>query len=224
MYCFASWLAIRAARAGSVERNFTSTSWLLLRGSTVRFPRKRSIAADCEVASSAIGAGWRSGAGRKQRGEPRDGRREAERPVVTFPCGIRRVPQLEIVDRPAGQSAALKDAVLRLVVIGARLPLLHDGLERDHVRGIVLDDQPCPCLVHRGRGERVHDHADQHDEKYGGGGKAPLVEHLDVFHDHRLVGRGVERNEFIRISRQRQVRGGAVALKQAVGWIDAVGH
>ena len=96
--------------------------------------------------------------------------------------GVEAVPRAHAIERAAGQRPALKNPVLRLIVIVGRLVLLDDFLERDHVRFLVFDQELDARLVNRRRRERVDEH-DEHDEHEGGSGRP-----ASAVHDLHVVG------------------------------------
>ena len=90
------------------------------------------------------------------------------------------VPQLQRVDRPAGEGATLKDSVLRVIVV-VRHPVLFEGLlEGDDVRVLLLDEDLDARLVDRRRGKCVDGHGQDDDEEHRQRRPATLVQHLDI--------------------------------------------
>ena len=99
----------------------------------------------------------------------------------------RGVPQLQLVERPPRERAALQDVVLRLVVVRPRVwSPSSTFLERDDVLVLRLDQQPRLRLVDR-RGREGIDVTLPSDEQEDRDRRpAALVEHLHVVEQVRL--------------------------------------
>ena len=100
--------------------------------------------------------------------------------IIWLPIEAKAIPQLERIEGAASHGAALQELVLRLVVVVGVLFLLVRFLERDHVRGFLLDQDLDARLVDGRLGERAH--ANRHDDEQECRQRQPstLVEHLEV--------------------------------------------
>jgi hypothetical protein len=128
---------------------------------------------------------------------------------------IERVPQLQPIQRPAGQRPALQDAVLRLVIVVRRLFLLENFLERDDVRVLRLDQELNTRLEDGCRGERIHEHRHDHEQKRRERRPAPAIHDLHVVAQMNLIGLSVAS----RVLHGRMARV-AAGRKRIAGWIE----
>ena len=156
----------RRRQRGSGELNFTSTSRLLRIG---RHRQAFQEPVDRDRTASSSPPPWAAPPASRPR-TTRHHRRSARlsgsaQPRARPRVEPRMVPELQRVERPPGQRAALQDLVLRLVVVVGDLVLLEGFLEVDDVRAFLLDQDLHPRLVDRRRGERVD--GDRHDDDAG---------------------------------------------------------
>ena len=99
---------------------------------------------------------------RVRSGKPPGDQRDRHRSQLVHcerPSGLRVeprvIPQLQRLNRPTGERAALQNLVLGLVVIVGNLILLERFLEGDDVRVFLLDQDLNARLVNGRRGERI---------------------------------------------------------------------
>ena len=129
------------------------------------------------------------------------------------------LPQLEPVNRPPRERAALENLVLRLVIVVGDLVLLERFLERDDVRVLLLDQDLHLRFVDRRRREGVDRHAEEHDEEGGDRRPAPLVEHLHVIEQVHLA--VADHVAAVAVRRAAAVRRGGRYRRRRAG-VDAV--